>query len=393
MQQQNTNNEPLVYPDELTISLFDVVNFIRTEWKTIGIAAILGATIGAGGSNFLTKYKSESVLINNGALTFISWRGFQQNLPLYAAQLIETKRVKEEEIEQYRQMSDAKWWQKNVVPTYSLTKADTKDLATISKDLQDTGGTTILNFVITAKGNSKELAERNVATTAHFIKQGSAYLTIKNLINDYESKVLSTDSDLQRKILDSQIELKFMRDRAKNLEALRSRFPANAVVGSQQVVDLKDSNAKFMPISTQIVAVNSDINNTTEMLQRMQDQLSQIKTLRNFVSESLPIVEGQTDGLALAESLLELEGKMRKNILPDDVNGIQTLNNIQATLVAIHTNFSKGLDINLTPMVTKDGPIKSIAIGFIVGGILAALFSLVRKGFTRLNMSQSKSNQ
>lgn len=389
MQQQKTEFELQNSTNESIISLIDIIDFLRNEWKGICISAILGAILGAIGWGVLATYKAESVLINNGALTFMSWRGLQKNLPVLASQLLETNRVNDEEKNQYRQLASSSWWQKNVVPTYSLTKADTKDLATISKDLQESGGTNILNLVVTATGNSKVSAEQNVETVTRFIKHGSAYLSIKNLINGYESQVLSTESELRKKILDAEIELRFMRDRAKNLEALRTRFPANAAVGNQQIVDLKDSNAKFMPISTQLVAINSDINNTTEVLQRMQDQLNQIKTLEVFVSNSLKILEVQSDGLALADKMLEVEAKMRTELAVDDTNGLQILNTIHASLVAIRTGFSKNLDTSLTPLIIKSSPNVPIFGGFLLGSLIAVAFTLARKGYARLSATTS----
>ena len=384
MQTENIKPEPQGYPEETTISLLDIVSFLSDEWKKMAIAAIVGALIGAMGWMAMSTYKAESVLINNGALTFMSWRGLQKNLPILASQLLETNRISDEEKAQFRQLANASWWQKNVLPTYSLTKADTKDLATISKELQESGGTHILNLVVTATGRTKTEAESNVEIVTRFIKHGSAYLSIKNLINGYESQVLSTESNLRKKILDAEIELRFMRDRAKNLDALRARFPANAAVSNQQIVDLNDSNAKFMPISTQIVAVNSDINNTTESLQRMQDQLMQIKTLDVFVSRARPILESQPDGLALADALLEIEVQMRRELLAADTNGLQVLNDIQATLVSMRTGFSKSLDTSLTPLVTKNSPMMLIVGGFLGGAILAVLVALARKTYARI---------
>jgi len=75
-------------------------------------------------------------------------------------------------------MSDEKWWQKNVVPTYALSKADTKDLAGISKDL-DAASTTIINLTLTAGGKSKELVIDNVRSVAKFLRTGGAYLHLR----------------------------------------------------------------------------------------------------------------------------------------------------------------------------------------------------------------------
>ena len=365
--------------EEEGIRLDEVIDFLSDHWKKAAIGAVAGAVLGVGGWSVLANYKAESVLINNGAVSFMSWRALQKNLPILASQIVAAKQLKPGEEAQYGRLTSAVWWQKNVVPTYSLTKADTKDLATISKDLQESGGTNILNLVVTATGSSKEAAEANVDVSTRFIKEGLAYLSIKNLINGYESQVLNVDADLQKKILDAEVELKFMRERAKNLEALRQRFPQNAAVGSQQIVDLKDSSAKYMPISTQLVAINTDINNTVESLQRMRDQMAQMTVLKGFVAQALPLVAKDTNGLVLADALLKVEADMRQQLFPEDTNGLQMLNGIEATLVGFRTSFSKSLDTDLVPQVSRPGPVAPAAGGLLGGGALVFLMALSRK--------------
>ena len=187
--------------DDDGISLAQVVDFLSENWKRALAGAVAGAVLGVGGWSALATYKAESVLVNSGALTFMSWRGLQKNLPILAAQIVENKQAAEDQVGQYARLASAGWWTKNVVPTYSLTKTDTKDLATISKDLQDSGGTNILNFVVTATGATREAASMNVDITTRFIREGSAYLSIKSLVNGYETQVLNTEAELQKKIL------------------------------------------------------------------------------------------------------------------------------------------------------------------------------------------------
>jgi hypothetical protein len=363
--------------DELNLE--DVFNFLYDHWKRLVIAALVGACLGLGGWFGFVSYKAESVLINNGAFSFMSWRGLQKNLPILASQIVETQQLTSEQEKQYRRLADAAFFQKNVVPTYSLTKADTKDIASISKELQEEGGTKILNLVMTATGSTKEVAESNVDLAIRFIKEGSAYLAIKNLINGYETKVLINDAEFQKKIIDAEVDLKFMSERAKNLELLRQRFPANVGVGSNQIVDVKDSNAKYMPISTQLVAINTDINNTLESLQRTRNGLLQSKFLRDFVTQAKPVVSAGSNGLALVDALLKIEIDLRQTVKADDINGLQILNDIEADLVTMRTHFTKGLESDILPQLTKPSPILFIAGGLFVGAFLQLLFVLIRK--------------
>lgn len=361
------------------ISLADIFNFLSDHWRQLLIAGGVGAFLGLVGWFGLASYKAESVLINNGSISFMSWRGLQKNLPILASQIVETQQLNAEQEKQYRRLADAVWFQKNVVPTYSLTKADTKDIASISKELQEEGGTKILNLVMTATGSSKEVAESNVDLAIRFIKEGSAYLSIKSLINGYETKVLINDAEFQKKIIDAEVDLKYMSERAKNLELLRQRFPANVGVGSNQIVDVKDSNAKYMPISTQLVAINTDINNTLETLQKTRNELLQSKLLRDFVAGAKPVVSAGSNGLALVDELLKIEIDLRQTVKADDINGLQVLNGIEADLVTMRTNFTKGLESDIRPQLTKPSPILPIIGGLFAAAFLQLLFVLIRK--------------
>lgn len=127
---------------------------------------------------------------------------------------------------------------KNVKASFALSKADIKDLATVGKDF-DRVGTNILNFALDITGPSKAAAIENVKAAANFMRTGSAYLQIRNLINGLESEVISSEAELQKLITSTQIEIGYQIQRAKNLEELYKRFPANAST-NQMVVDPKN---------------------------------------------------------------------------------------------------------------------------------------------------------
>jgi len=50
---------------------------------------------------------------------------------------VEDGKLPEGQVGLYRILASDQWWQKNVIPTYGLSKADTKDLAGISKDFNN----------------------------------------------------------------------------------------------------------------------------------------------------------------------------------------------------------------------------------------------------------------
>lgn len=378
-QQLSENNQN----NDEGVDLGQVVDFLSEHWKKAAVGAVAGAVIGVGGWSTLSSYKAETVLVNSvvsnsnseqRAINFISWRVLQKNLPILAAQFDTA----------WPALEDSNWWQKNVVPTYSLSKADTKDLASISKELQDNEGQTILSLTVSTKGSTKEKAVARLDETTRFIREGSVYLLLKGQIIGYEAKLLNSDADLQKRVTDTEVELKFLRDRARNLESLRQRFPQNVAVASQQIVDLKDSNAKFMPISTQLVAVNTDINNAEESLKRMHEQQAQMKVLNEFVAQARPLLDKEANGLKLADGMLQIESEMRKAAKPDDIVTQQILNDIRAQVVQVQARFTKGLESGSAPYVSRPGPVLPAVGGLFGGAIAGLLYALSRRVLSKL---------
>ena len=366
---------------ESEVSLLDVIDFLRQSWKKLVIAAVIGAFIGFGGWVLLGQYSAEYILLNNTntntntyALDIVSWKTIQKSMPNLAAQVLAEGGAPEGQDSLYKSMSEEQWWQKNISPSYAISKADTKDLAGISKDL-DAASTTILSLTVTAEDATKEKSIERVRAAAKFLRTGAAYLQISNILNNYEGETISAAADIAKKITSTQIEMSYQIERAKRLEDLHKRFPGSSNV-SQQVVDPKDSGAKYLPINTQIIAVNNDINQSQEMLKRMRDRLLQIALMKTFLEIASPITDKTFDGLVLGNQLLVIEGNLRGKLAKDDVNGQEILDQLHAQLLQISARFTKGLDANTAPTAKKRGMIKATAGGFFIALILMLLATL-----------------
>jgi hypothetical protein len=365
------------------ISLLDIVNFLRSAWKKLAIAALVGAVLGLSSWYILGSYQAEYVLLNNNnnnnsyALDLVSWKMLQKSLPNVAAQIVEEGTVPKDQENLYRAMSSPDWWQKNIIPSYALSKADTKDLAGVSKDLTDSASTTILSLTVTAQGSTKANSLENVRAAAKFLRTGGAYLQIRNILNGYESETVSTVADIRKKITSTEIDLGYQQLRVKNLEDLHKRFLGSANVGQQVVVDVKDSGAKYLPLTTQIIAANSDINQSKEDLVRLHDRLAQIEVLKNFLEEVRPLVEKTPDGLDLVGQLLLIEKALQAKVVKGDARQQEVLDQLHAQLSQIKARFTMGLEGNTTPTVSgKKGMVKS-TVGGLAGLFFLTLFVLL----------------
>ena len=372
---------PVAQENETEISLIDIVNFLIDSWKKLLIAGLAGAVLGLSGWFFLGSYQAEYVLLNNVnintkvnsdiyALDLVSWKTIQKSLPNLAAQIVDEGRAPQDQATLYRELAKEQWWQKNVVPSYAISKADTKDLAAISKDL-DLASTTILSLTIKEQGATKEESVEQVRSAAKFLRSGGAYLQLRSILNGFESETISMVAELQKRITSTEIEMGFQVKRVKSLEELHKRFPGGGNT-SNQVVDPKDSGAKYLPLPTQIIAANNDINQSKEALQRLSDRLSQIQLIKIFVDQANPLAEKTFDGLALDEALLAVEASLRTKLAKDDINQHEALDQLRSQLLLVQARFTKGLEANTAPTASKKGVIKVT-----VGGIAASFFLML----------------
>jgi len=369
--------------NDTEISLLDIGNFLQGAWKKLVIASIVGAVLGLSSWFFLGSYSAEYVLLinnnnnnnnttNSYALNLVSWKILQKSLPNLAAQALVGNKAPENQASLFSAMSNEQWWQKNVIASYALSKADTKDLAGISKDL-DAVSTTILNLTLTASASSKEQALDNVRTASKFLRSGGAYVQLRSLLNGYASQTISTVAELQQEITRTQIELGYQIERTKGLEELRKRFSGGASTNISQQFNVDDSGGKYLPLTTQIIAANSDINQSKETLLRLGKRLDQMAIVKAFMEKATPLQEQAFDGLALDDQLLGIQADLRSKVAKDDSNSQEILDQLRTQLLAVQVRFSKGLEANAPPTASgKKGLIKSTA-----GGLAGAFFLML----------------
>ena len=373
--------------DENEISLIDIVNFFSDNWKKMIVAGIVGAIIAGLYWFSLVNYAAEKIIINNGVFNVISFKAMQKELPQLAAQIVDEKKVPKGLDSQYVKMENFSFWQKNLKPNYALTKQESKEFTNLSKEL-DVESTRITSLNLYAQARSKGQALENQQVYEDFIRSGGSYIQLKNLINNYENEYASKIIETEKDINSTKIELNYQKKQAKNLEELLKRFPNNPGASSQ-VVDPKDSGAKYLPLTTQIIATNTDINNNNEKLERLADKQLRLKIINQVLEKTNPLMDSTFDGMELCKKIKTVIDEIQKVIPPEDIKTQQQLLVLKANINDIQNRFDQGLYSSLAPSVSKKGMLKTPFIGFALAffGMLVCL--VFRKALANLKNNQS----
>ena len=334
---------------------------------------IAGIIIAISWTLLFGKYEAQGTISNLSNFDYLMWIGLKRNLPLLAE-----ARMKDNEEDYFDKLSDEKWWKNNATPTFAVSKDDNKDAFGLT--LKEGEATRIKDIVIKAKGTSKENALSNLLVATSFLQSGSTYLALKELVKGYQIQLRNSQTYLEKNNLELDIESVYLKKRIAKLESLRAKFHESPGTMNNQVVDLKDGAAKFMPISVQLIAANQDLNVNRENKSRLNDEKQRISILAKFLDQANPVIEKNLDGLSAMDALNQIETQLRKDINPSDLNGISMLNSINDSLNSISVKFIEGISKPSNVTASRPHYLKNSAIGFALG-LMLSLIGLVFYSF------------
>jgi hypothetical protein len=362
--------------DELSISLIDVAQYIKRYYKfilSIGLACLVCAIV----SIFvLGNYTATVSLQNLSGIDIPSLKYLQSALPK-----LEQENQEKQKDKSTAYLGSDQFWVQSIKPIILVGKADGKDL--LDPSSLKSAGSNIASLQFTAKGTSEAVAESRIDEMTKIFINGAAYIGLRDLLRGYELKVIAADSNLNKKIGSAEVELVFVERRIQNLMILKNQYPSVATA-PLQVVDAKDSGAKYLPISTQIVATTTDANSLRESLARYRDEEKQLLIYTQFIEKAKPLIDNGRKDANLVDSLLEVANQIEKNT-QGTVEKL-AIEDIRVALTSIKTNKDFGLRQAGTIAITPPPYLKNTAIGLVAGLFLGFLLAL---GLTLVNQYKS----
>ena len=258
------------------ISIYDIVEPLVRQWKTVLSATILGLLLGIFGWWF-KGYEAELNLVPVAPLDFVEWRKITAGLPALAEKRVSDTQSDPAKSDLYEMLSKPEWWLKNVSPKYKYSKSDIKELAAISQEAQESGATIIESVAFRVMDVDGSSAAKKVRDVAAYVSEGGLLLSLKSALERDELRERQLAYSLSSKTANERLELTYLNSRADALDKLLLKYPEKPGASTQTVLYPKDNSSKYLPLSTQLVAVKIEINGIIESLERSRDQLNGAK--------------------------------------------------------------------------------------------------------------------
>jgi hypothetical protein len=352
--------------DENIITVLDIVHFIKESYQKVALLALGGSIFALIFTFALGQYTASITLLNYAELDIPRIKYLQAALP---------KLSQEELLKGGISSFGSEGLWKSAIKVNSLVgKSDAKDL--IDPASLKSNRFNIYAIELIGKANAKQLAEERVQEVSNYFINGTVFIDLRDLVSQYELQVTTTNSKLGTKILNAEVELAYIERRIKSLNELKRQFPATITNqnNSMQLMDAKDSAAKYLPVLTQIIAATVDQNSQLELLQRYKEEGAQMRIYSSFVEKAKPFMDAGLKDPKLLANLL--------NIL-DEAKKEANTNYEKVTLSTIEGDLKKIMALKLygLPQVGSIGIIgpayfKNIAIGLFGGAMMGILFAL-----------------
>jgi hypothetical protein len=359
--------------DGQEISLLDIIHFFKEFHRKILLTSLVGVVVGVISCLLIGQYTATTTLVNYAGLDIPSVKYLQSALPKLEQENQLKNKDKDSEF-----LASEKFWEKAIKPNVLVTKADSKEL--LDASALNAASSKISSITIIDKAPSKETAVKKVEQIKSFFIDGATLIAIRDLVRGYELKVISLDSNNKKKVASAEVELDYLQKRIKNLNELKNQYPSTGG-SSGQVVDAKDSGAKYLPITTQIIAATTDANNLKESLARYKDEEQQNIIFKLFVEKAKPLLEQGRDGATLGGDLLAICEQIEKG-----VNGsiqLIAIEEIKVALSTIQTNRVYGLkqvgDVDISNPSYMKFSGAGLFGGIFIGLLLAISIKVTRK--------------
>jgi hypothetical protein len=247
------------------------------------------------------------------ALTFGRWRALAETLPALVSPSLAQDPKKESPSAPPAWLASPAWWEKNVVPVYGISQAESKRFPLMDDKLKaESTHIAILRLTTQNVKASESLAMADAAV--RWLRTGATWIDLKGLLDRYRSEIQLNEARIASETLQNRIESGYLQARIARLRAILREERENKSL-EQTRVDVGSVDTHYLPLRTQINAAEVTLAEQDASLRRLQDLAAQDDVLHQFLVRARPFIESSSSsvpppgiGDPLLEAIMALDG-------------------------------------------------------------------------------------
>jgi hypothetical protein len=277
-------------------------------------------------------------------------------------------------------------------PVPKVSKADAKELPDIllqleqerEKNVETRAGepsrrppvTVYLGLRLTHTASEAEQVANVASWLGDYFKDVATREAVREQVSRWKADNRQfSDRALERK-LKFEFDIQQAQTRATSLKAIVAAYPDAARRDSQQVVDVRKDNEKFMSPMSQLVGAESEVIDIRERLQKLEREIEQQAFVKSLVLEADTAANKAQSGNDSVRQLSVVITEASKRIKTEAER--EKLSSLAADLSQIAARFLSQAQFVAKPSVPslpeRPTPLMLTVLGALLGALLVAVF-------------------
>lgn len=360
---------------------------MRQKMAIVLVSTVVGCAVGALlGYGPLLKYQSEGVLkMELGTAEFKRLGELASNSGVMRQYMALTPPPVSEDADKVEQLvrtlSKGDWNK----PVPKLSKLDVKDLPNLEPNVEKenekendrvTANSAYLGVQLSATSSDPKQAAAITQWLGNYYKDAATLEAVRELVRRWTADNQQFSDRALEKKLKASFAIEQVQTRATALKQLMARYPNMSQRDSQQVLDVRKDNEKFMSPLAQLVAAESEIINLQEGVRKLDREMTQYAFAKNLAADATVALEKSRSGTESTVSLAEVIKVQSKQVKTEAEQ--EKLLAFAADLSQISARFLSQAQFIADPSVPTRpqglGPLKTMALaGFLFMLLSAAL--------------------
>ncbi len=276
-----------------------------------------------------------------------------------------------------RALNDPATLRQLISPVYTYTKADAKEFA--ENPASKEAAAQLVGLRVAATARSGEVAQKRSKLLAEYVRDTAFMQGMADYVRFRDNEQKRASLTYENSVIRDRYRLKVAADRLRELRSVGSRNP-EARTDGRAVLSLTDSTIRFLPIPTQVAAVEIgavDVNIELERARRERDQAEYSATYFQSLQKAMASAKTAEEALK-AMPVAKQDADKGRDLADEKYKQIANATQIEIlTLQDAFYNRSRFISGPTLPERSLKMPVIALVLGTLAGlGLMAGLVLL-----------------